>query len=104
VAVVATVFAVYPVILLIGDMACFRGGEEPWWVTWTGDPYSLKDGTDVAQRPPVNPNVHDIADRAKHSYAVGTKMIAEMQYRLAELAGTGQLDREVSMDLQQALV
>jgi hypothetical protein len=55
----------------------------------------------MAERPAVNPNVHDIADRAKHWYAVGTQMLAAHQYRLAELAGTGQLDPDVSMSLQE---
>jgi len=53
--------------------------------------------------PAVNPNMHDIADRAKHGYAEGTKLVAETQYRLAELAGTGQLDPDESMDLQMNL-
>jgi hypothetical protein len=45
-----------------------------------------------------------VADRAKHAYARGTKAIADMQYRLAELAGTGRLDPEESMALQGSLV
>ena len=58
----------------------------------------------MAERPAVNPNVDDIADRAKHGYATGTKLLAEMQYRLAELAGTGRLDPDESMSLQDELV
>ena len=58
----------------------------------------------MAERPAVNPNVDDIADRAKYGYATGTKLLAEMQYRLAELAGTGRLDPDESMSLQDELV
>jgi nitrite reductase/ring-hydroxylating ferredoxin subunit len=54
--------------------------------------------------PAVNPNVHEMADRAKHGYATGTKLLAEAQYRLAELAGTGRLDPDESMSLQHNLV
>ncbi|MEV3905511.1 hypothetical protein AB0K11_24605 [Mycobacterium sp. NPDC050551] len=104
VAVVATLFAAYPVTLVIGDMACFRGAEEPWWVTWTGSRGVCEHGTAAQQCPPVNPDAHDIADRAKHAYAVGTELLAEAQDRLAELAGTGRLDAEASMSLQTSLV
>jgi hypothetical protein len=52
---------------------------------------------------PVNPHVDDIADRAKHGYAVATKLLAETQFRLAELAGTGRLDPDESMRLQDNL-
>jgi hypothetical protein len=45
-----------------------------------------------------------IADRAKHTYARGTKLIADMQYRLGELAGTGRLDPEESKALQSNLI
>jgi hypothetical protein len=58
----------------------------------------------VSRTPAVNPNVDDIADRAKYGYATGTKLLAEMQYRLAELAGTGRLDPDESMSLQDELV
>jgi hypothetical protein len=58
----------------------------------------------MAERPAVNPLVNDIADRAKHRYATGTQMLAALQYRLAELAGTGQLDPDVSMSLQEEVV
>jgi hypothetical protein len=54
--------------------------------------------------PAVNPNVNDIADQAKYAYATATKLLATMQYRLAELAGTGQLDPDESMRLQQNLL
>jgi hypothetical protein len=58
----------------------------------------------MANRPAVNPDVHDIADRAKHRYAIGAKLLAAMQYRLAELAGTGRLDADESIRLQHNLV
>jgi hypothetical protein len=58
----------------------------------------------MAERPAVNSNVDDIADRAKHGYATGTKLLAEAQYRLAELAGTDRLDPDESMSLQHNLV
>ena len=54
--------------------------------------------------PVVNPNVDDIADRAKHGYATGTKLLAAVQYRLAELACTRRLDPDESMSLQHNLV
>ncbi len=50
--------------------------------------------------PSVNPNVHAIADRAKHGFALGTHYLATTQYRLAELAGSGRIDPEESMSLQ----
>jgi hypothetical protein len=58
----------------------------------------------MPKRPAVNPNVNDIADRAKHAYATGTQVLAGLQYRLGELAGTGRLDPEESMSLQDELV
>jgi hypothetical protein len=45
-----------------------------------------------------------LSDRAKYAYAVGTKLLADMQYRLGELADTGQLDPGESMALQWTLV
>src|SRR6476660_2383732 len=57
----------------------------------------------MAERPAVNPNVDDIADRAKHWYAKATQVLAATQYRLAELAGTGRLDPDESMSLQENL-
>jgi hypothetical protein len=53
--------------------------------------------------PPVNPNVDNIADRAKHGYAAAMRLLAALQYRLAELAGTGRLDADESMRLQTSL-
>ena len=57
----------------------------------------------MAEGPAVNPDVDDVADRAKHWYANGTQVLAATQYRLAELAGTGRLDAEESMSLQTNL-
>jgi hypothetical protein len=54
--------------------------------------------------PPVNSDVHDIADRAKHAYASATQLLAATQYRLAELAGTSRLDPQESESLQHRLV
>ena len=53
--------------------------------------------------PPLNPDVHNIADRAKHGYATATQLLAATQYRLGELAGAGRLDRDESMKLQENL-
>jgi hypothetical protein len=58
----------------------------------------------MSRTPAVNPNVHDIADRAKRGYATGTQVLAALQYRLGELAGTGQIDPDESMRLQDDLV
>jgi hypothetical protein len=57
----------------------------------------------VPTPPPLNPDVENIADRAKHEYATATQMLAATQYRLAELAGTGRLDPDESMTLQENL-
>jgi len=57
----------------------------------------------MAEKPAANPNVDDIADRAKHGYANATQVLAATQYRLAELAGTGRLDPDESMSLQTNL-
>jgi hypothetical protein len=57
----------------------------------------------MAERPAVNPDVNDIADRAKHGYAIGARLLAAVQYRLAQLAGTGRLDPDESMRLQEVL-
>ncbi len=54
--------------------------------------------------PPVNPDVHNIADRVKCGYAVITQSLAAMQYRLGELAGIGQLDPDESESLQKKLI
>jgi len=51
--------------------------------------------------PPVNPDVYSIADQAKHGYAAATQLLATIQYRLGELAGTGRLDPDESMRLQE---
>lgn len=53
--------------------------------------------------PPVNRDVHGIADQAKYSYALASQLLASTQYRLAELAGTGQLDPKESKRLQDNL-
>lgn len=55
-------------------------------------------------KPSLNPNVDDIADWAKHWFAHGTSDLATLQYRLGELAGSGKLDREESMRLQECAV
>lgn len=57
----------------------------------------------MSRTPAVNPDVHDIADQAKHAYATGTQVLADLQYRLAELAGTGRIDPDESMSLQFGL-
>jgi hypothetical protein len=57
----------------------------------------------MSRTPPVNPDIHDIADRAKHWYAKATQVLAATQYGLAELAGTGRLDADESMSLQTNL-
>src|SRR6476619_1372123 len=68
------------------------------------DPVSDQRGDiTMAEKPAANPNVDDIADRAKHGYANATQVLAATQYRLAELAGTGRLDPDESMSLQTNL-
>src|SRR6478752_9667770 len=68
------------------------------------DPVSDQRGDiTMAEQPAANPNVDDIADRAKHGYANATQVLAATQYRLAELAGTGRLDPDESMSLQTNL-
>ena len=57
----------------------------------------------MTDTPTVNPDPIKIADAAKHAYAVGTKEIADLAYRLAELAGTGQLNPNEAMRLQEGL-
>jgi hypothetical protein len=54
----------------------------------------------MAGTPAVTPNVNEIADQAKHGYARATKILAETQYRLGELAGLDLLDPDESMRLQ----
>jgi hypothetical protein len=58
----------------------------------------------MSTTPPVNPDVHNIADRAKHGYAIGAQLLAVTQYRLGELAGTGRLDPDESIQLQDNLI
>jgi hypothetical protein len=58
----------------------------------------------MPQPPPINPDVDDIADRAKHGYARATATLAKVQYRLAELAGLGRLDPDESISLQDNLI
>lgn len=53
--------------------------------------------------PPINPDHNAAADGAKHYFAAATLTLARLQYRLGELAGTGRLDREESMSLQEGL-
>jgi hypothetical protein len=48
----------------------------------------------------ITDDVHLIADHAKYVYAVGSRDIAALQYRLAELAGTGRIDLEHHWHLQ----
>lgn len=53
--------------------------------------------------PPRNPklDVDDVTDFIKYVYATQSRAIAEMQYQLAELTGTGRLDPAVNHDLQE---
>jgi hypothetical protein len=39
--VVEALFKTRPVMLDIGDPACFANHEPPWWVAWAGDPWAL---------------------------------------------------------------
>jgi hypothetical protein len=57
----------------------------------------------MAQPPPINPDIYDIADRAKHGYAIGTRLLAHLQYRIADLAVTGRFDPGESIRLQRVL-
>jgi hypothetical protein len=45
-------------------------------------------------------DVDDVTDLVKYVYANLAKAIAELQYQLAELAGTGKLDPDANHDLQ----
>lgn len=104
VGIVQALFTHWPVSLMIADPAEFPTGDEPWHISWTGGYDESADGVDASRRPPINPDVQNFADRAKHGYAQGTRHLAVAQYRLAELAGTGRLDPAESHDLQMSLV
>jgi hypothetical protein len=39
--VVQALFKTRPMMLEIGDPACFANHEPPWWVAWAGDPWAL---------------------------------------------------------------
>ena len=78
VAIVEELFKSFPVWLVLGDIAEFRGGEEPWWVEWRGPRGSIF----ASVRPPVNPDVDHIANSAKHAFAISTELLAKTQYRL----------------------
>jgi hypothetical protein len=72
-------------------------------------PYSIvlpegEERSNMPQPPPINPDVNDIADRAKYSHAMARQILAAMQYRLAELAGTGRLDPDECPSLQKELI
>ena len=54
-------------------------------------------------KPSVNPDRDCVADHAKHHFARGTKAIADLAYRIAELAGTGKLGAEAVWDLQSRI-
>lgn len=102
---VEALFRWWPVNLTIADPSMFRSGDAPWHVEWTGGPaVQPGPGGRPPARPSVNPDVHDIADSAKYGYATGTQDLASMQYRLAELAGTGLLDPDEAMRLQEGLL
>jgi hypothetical protein len=48
----------------------------------------------------ITPQVHRIADHVKHVYAVGSRDISALQYRLEKLAYAGKIDIEAHNDLQ----
>lgn len=52
--------------------------------------------------PPRRPDldVDDVTDMLKYLYATLSRAIAQLQYQLAELAGTGRLDPDSNTDLQ----
>ena len=62
----------------------------------------LYDNTAGAIRAWDGGNPHFIADRVKYCFATLVYQLAQMQYHLAELAGTGRLDRHANHDLQWA--
>lgn len=53
----------------------------------------------MPRTPMVNPNPHDIADRAKYEYVRITERCGAMHRRLKELADTGLLDEDAFWDL-----
>lgn len=102
--IVQTLFSQWPVRLMIADPAGFCTGDEPWHIAWTGGFDESASGVGASKRPPLNADVQNIADHAKHGFAEGTRHLAVAQYRLAELAGTGRLDPDESLSLQMSLV
>ena len=75
------------------------------WFHYTALQKAVHDATSTTRlRPPhgdeIDDNYHRIADHAKYVYALGSRDIAAMQYRLSELAGTGRLDAKANDDLQ----
>ena len=42
----------------------------------------------MAERPAVNSNVDDIADRAKHGYAVGTRLLPTVPVEVSQSGRT----------------
>lgn len=57
----------------------------------------------ITRRPPPRRpdlDVDDVTDLLKHVYATLSRAIAELQYQLAELTGTGRLDPEANEHLQ----
>jgi hypothetical protein len=57
----------------------------------------------VSRTPAVNPNAQDIADKAKYEYVGVTERLGAMHDRLTELADTGLLDADESLNLQDDL-
>lgn len=51
----------------------------------------------------ISPEVYQIADHAKYVYAIGSRDVAWMQYRLQQLAYTGRIDIEAHNELQHEL-
>jgi hypothetical protein len=64
---------------------------------------SLEGTTNMSRKPPINPDVDEIADWAKWGYATGTRLISALILHLAKLAGTGRIDPDQSMFLQEGL-
>lgn len=55
--------------------------------------------------PPVNPNINEIADRAKYEFAIGAQVIAKLQLQNAELYGVMyRLDPDEYEELQRLCV